>query len=221
MGISKPSGIVVAMASFWIGVQGPPARSLFLSAKSADALTFASLAVAKHIPTGFVGPATARDSRGRPAAEGTDSRDSDINAVTSAFNQAHAEYRAAVSASGILTIEDVRQPAIVDHLLSKAYPAFQVEGMQAFGAVVSAGNLIAKTPGNGIAGSISGTCTGLLEPVTIRLDHPTLRDVLNAIATQSLTGWLVFYDLDSPSDKLRIGMFCQSGEYVSFTVPGW
>jgi hypothetical protein len=200
-----------------------PSTSLFLSAQASDVLTFVGLAVSKGVPTGFVGSAGARRLPVKAAVQAIDPRDGDIAAVASAFNIAHRDYHASVSALGILNIEAAQPPAQVEALLSKAGAAFQVDRTPAFAAIWKVGDLLARVPatGGGVAGNGPPDCPDRI-PVSIRLAQPSPRDVLNEIARQTQTGWLLLYDLDAPSDKLQLGMLCRhAGESMMFTVRGW
>jgi hypothetical protein len=206
-----------------MGGRHEPATSLFLSAQASDVLTFAGLAVSKGIPTAFVGPAGARSLPARAAVQAIDPRDGDIAAVASAFNIAHRDYHASLSATGVLNIEEAKPPAQVEALLSKTSTAFQVDRLPAFAAIWKVGDLLARAPdtGGGVAGNGPPDCPDRI-PVSIRLTRPTPRDILNEIASQTQTGWMLLYDLDAPSDKLQLGMLCRhAGESMMFTVRGW
>lgn len=196
--------------------------SLFLSAKSADPLTFAGLAISNGIPTGFVGPALARRLPARAGVQGADPRDRNIPAVVAEFNSAHRDYRASTS-SGVLIIENVRPPAQVDEAISRITPSFQVDRLPAFAALMRVGELLALTPdtGGGIAGNAQPGACPTHVPVTIHLTRPTVRDVLNTIAGQTTSGWALLYDVDAPSEKLKLGMLCRDGASIFFTVRGW
>lgn len=203
-------------------LQWQPSASMFLSASAAGALTFAKVAVSNRIPTGIVASATAMHGARRAAAVGTDPRDHDLPSVISAFNAAHSGYQATLITGNVLMIDDVHEPELIKGLLSGTYKAFQVDRTQAFAAILRVGDLLARTPdvGGGIAGDASPACP-VDTSVTIRLDHPTALDVLNEIARQTLTGWILMYDLDARSDTLQLGMLCPNGGSEYFTVRGW
>jgi hypothetical protein len=226
MGACKTLGIVGTLAAFvgsgGVAPQQQAPMSPFLSAKSADPLTFASVAVSNGIPTGFAGPALIRRLPARAGVRGTDSRDRNIPAIVSEFNSAHRDYRASLSSGGLM-IENVRPPAQVEEAISRMTPSFQVDHMPAFAALIRVGELLAVTPdtGGGVAGNAQpGECPTHV-PVSIHLTRPRVRDVLDTIAGQTTSGWALIYDLDAPTEKLKLGMLCRDGASIFFTVRGW
>ncbi|HEX5473830.1 MAG TPA: hypothetical protein VFX12_04125 [Vicinamibacterales bacterium] len=197
----------------------PP--SLFLTATSSDVLTFAKAAVAHRIPVGAVISEHVRRARGRPAIRLADPRDADLDRVIERFDTAHQGYNAAF-AGGELLIQDETVPFEITQLLAKHHAGVTFESTPSYAALLRVGDLLAlRADGGGYIGSAPPDDCPTRVPITLHRPEPSTRELLDAIAQQARTGWLLFFDLSAPKDSLQLGYLCPDGSYTYFTVRGW
>lgn len=97
----------------------------------------------------------------------------------------------------LVLIQNQELPKEVQQLLARVHPGFELRDITAGSAIFKIGDLLAREPPGGYAGSGGGRGCPLRVPIEFTAPAPSTLDLLNAITKQSKLVWLMHDDLYS------------------------